>query len=159
MENYINTLNKSEYTKAFLEIGKLVEELNNDKSVNGILCQLPLPRHLDEKRVINAISAEKDVDAFHPYNVGKLFEGEPDFTPCTPAGIMELLHTYNEVRPIREEDLLQLKYRFLYPEKFWKIANYYFNNRKSWVPQKNIKKMFSNHDREPRKAEFIKAIF
>jgi len=69
----------------------LIEELNARKDINGILCQLPLPRHLDEKAVINAISPEKDVDAFHPVNVGKIMIGDYDFLPCTPAGVMRLL--------------------------------------------------------------------
>ena len=69
----------------------LIEELNTRKDINGILCQLPLPRHLDEKAVINAISPEKDVDAFHPVNVGKIMIGDFDFLPCTPAGVMRLL--------------------------------------------------------------------
>lgn len=69
----------------------LIEELNGRKDINGILCQLPLPRHLDEKAVINAISPEKDVDAFHPVNVGKIMIGDFDFLPCTPAGVMRLL--------------------------------------------------------------------
>ncbi len=73
------------------ELLKLIDELNNKKSINGILCQLPLPRHLDEQAVINAIKPEKDVDAFHPQNVGKIMLGEYDFVPCTPAGIMEML--------------------------------------------------------------------
>lgn len=69
----------------------LIEELNSRKDINGILCQLPLPKHLDEKAVINAISPEKDVDAFHPINVGKIMIGDYDFLPCTPAGVMRLL--------------------------------------------------------------------
>ncbi len=69
----------------------LIEELNARKDISGILCQLPLPRHLDEKAVINAISPEKDVDAFHPVNVGKIMIGDYDFLPCTPAGVMRLL--------------------------------------------------------------------
>jgi methylenetetrahydrofolate dehydrogenase (NADP+)/methenyltetrahydrofolate cyclohydrolase len=73
----------------------LIAQLNLDPEVHGILVQLPLPEHINERYVLEAISPEKDVDAFHPYNVGKLFEGAPDFVPCTPAGIMELLHTYN----------------------------------------------------------------
>ncbi len=73
----------------------LIDQLNNDKDVNGILCQLPLPHGLDEKAVIAAISAEKDVDAFHPVNVGKIMIGDYDFVPCTPAGIMEMLSYYN----------------------------------------------------------------
>ena len=70
----------------------LVEKLNNDPQVNGILCQLPLPSHLDEGEVIRAINPEKDVDAFHPVNVGKIMIGDFDFLPCTPAGVMEMLH-------------------------------------------------------------------
>ena len=77
------------------ELLALIDKLNNDSSVNGILCQLPLPRHLDETAVINAISAEKDVDAFHPVNVGKIMTGDYDFLPCTPAGIMEMLDYEN----------------------------------------------------------------
>ncbi len=74
---------------------ELIESLNNDKAVNGILCQLPLPKGLDEKAVIAAISAKKDVDAFHPVNVGKIMIGDYDFVPCTPAGIMEMLDYYD----------------------------------------------------------------
>lgn len=73
---------------------ELVNKLNNDSEVHGILCQLPLPKHLDEKTVINAIDPKKDVDAFHPVNVGKIMLGDYDFLPCTPAGCIELLHTY-----------------------------------------------------------------
>ena len=69
----------------------LIDELNNRSDINGILCQLPLPKHLDEKAVINAISPDKDVDAFHPVNVGRIMIGDYDFVPCTPAGIMEML--------------------------------------------------------------------
>ena len=77
------------------ELLSLIKELNNDKSVNGILCQLPLPYGLNESVVINAISPEKDVDAFHPSNVGKIMIGDYDFAPCTPAGIMEMLKYYD----------------------------------------------------------------
>ncbi len=73
------------------ELLSLIETLNSEKAVNGILCQLPLPKHLDEKIIINAISPEKDVDAFHTKNVGKIMIGDYDFVPCTPAGIMEML--------------------------------------------------------------------
>lgn len=73
------------------ELLALINELNNKKSINGILCQLPLPRHLDESIIINSILPEKDVDAFHPANVGKIMIGDYDFVPCTPAGIMEML--------------------------------------------------------------------
>lgn len=73
------------------ELLELINELNAKKSINGILCQLPLPRHLDEKLIINSILPEKDVDAFHPSNVGRIMIGDYDFVPCTPAGIMEML--------------------------------------------------------------------
>lgn len=77
------------------ELLSLIDTLNNKKSINGILCQLPLPKHLDEQAVINAILPEKDVDAFHPANVGKIMLGDYDFVPCTPAGIMEMLKYEN----------------------------------------------------------------
>ncbi len=73
------------------ELLALIERLNNDPKINGILCQLPLPRHLNEKLIINAIDPEKDVDAFHPVNVGKIMIGDYYFLPCTPAGVMEML--------------------------------------------------------------------
>lgn len=69
--------------------------LNEDHKVNGILVQLPLPGHINEERVINAISVKKDVDAFHPANVGKIMIGNYLFLPCTPAGVMALLKYYN----------------------------------------------------------------
>ncbi len=77
------------------ELLTLIDKLNNKKSINGILCQLPLPKHLDEQAVINAILPSKDVDAFHPSNVGKIMLGDYDFVPCTPAGIMEMLKYEN----------------------------------------------------------------
>ena len=77
------------------ELLALVNQLNNDKTVNGILCQLPLPKGLDEKVVIEAIDPNKDVDAFHPVNVGRIMIGDYDFLPCTPAGVMEMLAYYN----------------------------------------------------------------
>lgn len=77
------------------ELNSLVEKLNSDESVNGILCQLPLPAHLDEKEVLNLIKPEKDVDAFHPENVGHIMIGDFNFLPCTPAGIMEMLKYEN----------------------------------------------------------------
>ncbi|MCH5304131.1 MAG: bifunctional methylenetetrahydrofolate dehydrogenase/methenyltetrahydrofolate cyclohydrolase FolD [Ruminococcus sp.] len=77
------------------ELMALVEELNNRKDINGILCQLPLPKGLDENAVIEAISPLKDVDAFHKQNVGRIMIGDYDFLPCTPSGIMEMLHAYN----------------------------------------------------------------
>lgn len=78
-----------------IELLNLIQELNITASVNGILCQLPLPSHIDENSVINAISPDKDVDAFHHCNVGKIMTGNFDFVPCTPAGIMEMLSFYN----------------------------------------------------------------
>lgn len=71
----------------------LVDKYNNDDSINGILVQLPLPKHLDEKKVLNAIDPDKDVDGFHPVNVGRLMIGgkEVIFPPCTPAGIQEMI--------------------------------------------------------------------
>lgn len=80
------------------ELLALVDELNHKKSINGILCQLPLPSHLDEKLIINSILPEKDVDAFHPANVGRIMIGDFDFVPCTPAGIMEML-AYENIDP------------------------------------------------------------
>ena len=77
------------------ELISLVEKLNEDKTVNGILCQLPLPKHLDEKKVLNLIRPEKDVDAFHPENVGHIMIGDFNFLPCTPAGIMEMFRFEN----------------------------------------------------------------
>lgn len=77
------------------ELLDLVNELNNDKEINGILVQLPLPKHLDEKQVIEAISPLKDVDAFNAVNVGKIMIGDYDFLPCTPAGVMEMLKEYD----------------------------------------------------------------
>ena len=71
----------------------LVEVLNRDDKINGILVQLPLPPHIDEKAVINTISPEKDVDAFHPVNVGKIMIGDYSFLPCTPAGVMRLIES------------------------------------------------------------------
>ncbi|MBO5906533.1 MAG: bifunctional methylenetetrahydrofolate dehydrogenase/methenyltetrahydrofolate cyclohydrolase FolD [Clostridia bacterium] len=86
-----------EYPEDFSECELLrkIDELNADPMVNGILVQLPLPKHIDEKKVIDRISPLKDVDAFHPANVGKIVIGDYDFLPCTPAGIVELLLHYN----------------------------------------------------------------
>ena len=77
------------------ELLSLIKELNTDPEINGILCQLPLPSHLNEELVINTIIPEKDIDAFHPHNVGKIMIGNYDFLPCTPAGIMEMLKYEN----------------------------------------------------------------
>ncbi len=69
----------------------LIEVLNGNDKISGILVQLPVPKHIDEKKVIEAINPIKDVDAFHPVNVGKIMVGDFDFVPCTPAGVMELI--------------------------------------------------------------------
>lgn len=73
------------------EVLATVERLNNDKDVHGILVQLPLPSHIDEGKVLNLIDPDKDVDGFHPVNVGRLVVGEPSLQPCTPSGVMELI--------------------------------------------------------------------
>jgi methylenetetrahydrofolate dehydrogenase (NADP+)/methenyltetrahydrofolate cyclohydrolase len=73
------------------ELLQLIDKLNKDPKINGILVQLPLPKHLNEEEVLYAIDPKKDVDGFHPVNVGKLMIGEPDYMPCTPAGIQQLL--------------------------------------------------------------------
>ena len=77
------------------ELLNLIKELNHDNRVNGVLCQLPLPRHLNEKIIIDSIEPNKDVDAFHPQNVGKIMIGDYDFLPCTPAGVIEMLKYEN----------------------------------------------------------------
>ena len=76
------------------ELLGLIDRLNSDSAVDGILVQLPLPAHLNEEKVLNAISPDKDVDCFHPVNVGKMVTGQPVFLPCTPAGVMEMLRAY-----------------------------------------------------------------
>ncbi len=73
------------------ELLALIDELNKDSRIDGILVQLPLPGHIDEDKVIEAITPEKDVDGFHPFNVGKLMTGKPVFESCTPLGIMDLI--------------------------------------------------------------------
>lgn len=77
------------------ELLSLIEKLNMNPKVNGILVQLPLPKHIDEDRVIESIHIEKDVDGFHPQNVGKLSIGQKGYVSCTPAGIIQLLKRYN----------------------------------------------------------------
>jgi methylenetetrahydrofolate dehydrogenase (NADP+)/methenyltetrahydrofolate cyclohydrolase len=73
------------------ELIALVQKLNQDPKINGILVQLPLPKHLNEEEVLYALDPKKDVDGFHPVNVGRLMIGKPDYIPCTPAGIQQLL--------------------------------------------------------------------
>ncbi|MEG0764661.1 MAG: bifunctional methylenetetrahydrofolate dehydrogenase/methenyltetrahydrofolate cyclohydrolase FolD [Pseudoflavonifractor sp.] len=76
------------------ELLALIAQLNGQANIDGILVQLPLPKGFDEKVVIEAIAPDKDVDCFHPYNVGRLMTGETGFLPCTPAGVMEMLDEY-----------------------------------------------------------------
>lgn len=76
------------------ELLALIRSLNENEEVDGILCQLPLPKPLDEDAVINTIAPDKDVDCFHPFNVGRMSIGKPVFLPCTPAGVMEMLRAY-----------------------------------------------------------------
>ena len=77
------------------ELLSLIDKLNNDNKINGILVQLPLPSHINESIVLNSVSPQKDVDGFHPINAGYLFEGQPKFIPCTPHGIIKMLDFYN----------------------------------------------------------------
>lgn len=77
------------------ELLDIIDKLNKDKSIHGILCQLPLPKHIDEDKVIKAIDPTKDVDGFHPQSVGALVIGQPGFVSCTPAGIIQLLKRSN----------------------------------------------------------------
>lgn len=77
------------------ELLELINKLNNDKKINGILVQLPLPKHIDDSLILNSVSSEKDVDGFHPINAGYLFEGKPQFIPCTPHGIIKMLEFYD----------------------------------------------------------------
>lgn len=77
------------------DIIKIIQNYNEDPLVHGILVELPLPKHLDEKKVIESISPAKDVDGFHPYNIGSLFMNDPGPIPCTPAGIMALFNEYH----------------------------------------------------------------
>lgn len=74
---------------------KLVGDLNNDPAVSGILVQLPLPKQIDANKILQTIDPRKDVDGFHPFNVGRLVGGDPVFAPCTPAGVIELLDFYH----------------------------------------------------------------
>ena len=84
IESFEFTLPEDATEQQLLE---LVYKLNPDKQVNGILVQLPLPKHINEENIINAINPSKDVDAFHPANVGRIMTGNPIFLPCTPAGV------------------------------------------------------------------------
>lgn len=77
------------------ELLNLIDRLNKDNTINGILVQLPLPKHIDEEKILLAMSPDKDVDGFHPYNVGSMMIGKDTFLPCTPAGIIQLLKRSN----------------------------------------------------------------
>ena len=77
------------------ELLRKVDELNHDDDIDGFIVQLPLPKHISEQKVIEAIDYRKDVDGFHPINVGRMSIGEPVFLPCTPAGVMEMLRAYD----------------------------------------------------------------
>lgn len=77
------------------ELLGMIDELNNDDSIHGILVQLPLPNHIEEKKVIERISPEKDVDGFHPINVGRMMTGQKAFLPCTPFGILKMVQLQN----------------------------------------------------------------
>lgn len=77
------------------ELLALIDTLNNDPSIDGILVQLPVPKHIDSSKIIEAIKPSKDVDGFHPYNVGRLMAGLDGFVPCTPYGVMKLLEAYH----------------------------------------------------------------
>ncbi len=92
IKSFKYALDESTTNEQLLE---LIDKLNADDEVDGILCQLPLPRHLDEKIIIDRISPSKDVDAFHAQNVGKIMIGDFDFLPCTPAGVIEMLKYEN----------------------------------------------------------------
>ncbi|HEL0600457.1 TPA: bifunctional methylenetetrahydrofolate dehydrogenase/methenyltetrahydrofolate cyclohydrolase [Streptococcus equi subsp. zooepidemicus] len=76
------------------ELIRLIEQYNQDETIHGILVQLPLPHHINDKKIILAIDPKKDVDGFHPMNTGHLWSGRPNMVPCTPAGIMEMFHDY-----------------------------------------------------------------
>lgn len=90
IESFQHTLSADTTEETLLA---LIDKLNNDARVDGILVQLPLPDHIDEDKVLEAITPTKDVDGFHPFNVGKLVTGKPVFEPCTPLGIMDLIAT------------------------------------------------------------------
>ncbi|TBR19530.1 MAG: bifunctional methylenetetrahydrofolate dehydrogenase/methenyltetrahydrofolate cyclohydrolase FolD [Chitinophagaceae bacterium] len=91
---FISTLIRLEETVSEEKFLTAITTLNNDSNVHGILVQLPLPKHISEEKIINAIHPEKDVDGFHPVNVGKMVQGVPTFIPATPYGIMLLLDHY-----------------------------------------------------------------
>jgi len=75
------------------ELLNLIDQLNNDPKIHGILVQLPLPSQIDSQTVLNAVSPDKDADGFHPYNIGRLVAGDPVFVPCTPKGVMRMIES------------------------------------------------------------------
>lgn len=97
LENNINSvkieLDENISTDSLLNV---IEKLNNDSEVHGILVQLPLPKHIDAEQILNAVSPQKDVDGFHPINVGKLVIGEAKLIPCTPLGILKMIKSTEE---------------------------------------------------------------
>lgn len=97
LENNINSI-KIELDENISTASLLneIEKLNNDNEVHGILVQLPLPKHIDAEQILNAVSPQKDVDGFHPINVGKLVIGEAKLIPCTPLGILEMIKSTGE---------------------------------------------------------------
>src|SRR5688572_1765207 len=90
-----STLIRMEDTVSEEELLKKIQELNNDPEIDGFIVQLPLPRHIDTEKVLEAVDPRKDVDGFHPTNVGRMVAGLPAFLPATPAGILQLLERYN----------------------------------------------------------------
>ncbi|OYT15216.1 MAG: bifunctional 5,10-methylene-tetrahydrofolate dehydrogenase/5,10-methylene-tetrahydrofolate cyclohydrolase [Bacteroidetes bacterium 4572_77] len=91
---YYSIINRQPASISEKDTLEIIEKWNNDNSIHGILVQLPLPKHINEDNIVNAISPEKDVDGFHPTSVGKMILQWETFLPCTPAGIMELLRRY-----------------------------------------------------------------
>ena len=91
MKSRFHALEAETSTEALLD---LIRQLNADRAVHGILVQLPLPRQIESQAVLDAVAVEKDVDAFHPENVGRLSQGRPRFLPCTPHGVLQILHRY-----------------------------------------------------------------
>jgi len=92
---YYSVVDKQKETILETELLSLIEKYNTDNKIHGILVQLPLPKHIDEMKIIDAVNYKKDVDGFHPINAGRLLIGEKCFLPCTPAGIFELFKRYN----------------------------------------------------------------
>jgi methylenetetrahydrofolate dehydrogenase (NADP+)/methenyltetrahydrofolate cyclohydrolase len=93
IRSIVSTLEKESKENELIE---LIQKYNSDDSIDGILCQMPLPKHISEQNILNAISPEKDVDGFHPVNIGKLTSGDSSgFIPCTPLGVLRLLEASN----------------------------------------------------------------